>query len=312
MSNFNEISYKSVNGRTNIYGRIWLPEGKPKATVQIAHGIAEHCGRYDGFCGFLRDNGFAVYINDHLGHGKSIYDETELGFFDYKDGWMKTVEDMHTLFVMSVHDFPDVPHVIFGHSMGSFLTRTYLAEHSNDFDGAVICGTSHMPRTLVKSGKALASALAAVSPKKRSKFLENMAFGSYNKCFEPTRTSYDWLTRDEAVIDRYIEDPLCGFISTTRLFADLMTGLDFITDSKNIDKINKDIPVFFISGSMDPVGENGKGVQRAYAYFRAAGIKDVSLKLYPDDRHEILNELDKDEVYADILSWINEKVLIGG
>lgn len=312
MSNFNEISYKSANGRTNIYGRVWRPEAKVKATVQIAHGIAEHCERYDGFCTFLRDNGFAVYINDHLGHGRSVFDETELGFFDYKDGWMKTVADMRALFTMSVHDFPNVPHFIFGHSMGSFLTRTYLSVHPGDFDGAVICGTAHMQRALIKSGKALASSLAAVSPKKRSKFLENIAFGSYNKCFEPARTPYDWLTRDEKIVDRYIEDPLCGFLCTTRLFADLMTGLDFITDKRNIEKINKDIPVLFIAGDMDPVGENGKGVKRAYAYFNAAGIKDVSLKLYPEDRHEILNEFNKDEVYSDVLSWINEKVLIGG
>lgn len=310
MSIFNEFYFLSSNGRTDIRARHWMPEGAPKATVQIAHGIAEHCERYEDFCGWLCKNGFAVYINDHLGHGKSVHDESELGFFDYKDGWMKVVRDMHTIFEMSCAEYPGIPHIIFGHSMGSFLTRTYLFTYPNDFDGAIICGTAHIPRSVIRLGHALASSLAAASPKKHSAFLENTAFGTYNQYFEPARTDYDWLTRDCDAVDKYIADPLCGFTATARLYADMMTGLLKITDKKNIDKVNKDLPVFFISGSMDPVGENGKGVKRAYAYFRAAGVKDVELKLYPGARHELLNEINKAEVYDDVVKWIKKKILL--
>ncbi len=309
MNNLKEFYFLSSNEKNNIRTRLYTPEsGNIRATVQIAHGIAEHCERYDEFCRFLCDNGFAVYINDHLGHGKSVQGDAIKGYFAPKDGWMKVVSDMHTIYTISAEEYPEVPHFLFGHSMGSFLARTYLFTYPQDFKGAVICGTSHMARAVIAAGKAMASVSAAISPTKFDKALEGVAFGSYNNSFKPIRTNYDWLTRVPETVDAYIADPMCGFTCTSRLYADMMQGLMMITDKKNIDKMNKETPVLFISGSMDPVGENGEGVKRAYAYFLASGMKDVTLKLYDGARHELLNETNKAEVMNDVLNWINEKI----
>ena len=309
MSNLKEFYFLSASEKNNIRTRCYTPDdGAVKATVQIAHGIAEHCERYDAFCNFLADNGFAVYINDHLGHGKSVTGEGIKGYFAPKDGWMKVVSDMHTIYGISEEEYPDVKHFLFGHSMGSFLARTYLFTYPQDFSGAVICGTSHMSRTVIAAGKTMASVSAAINPTKVDKALEGVAFGSYNNSFKPIRTKYDWLTRVESVVDAYIADPMCGFTCTSRLYADMMSGLMMITDTKNIAKMDKDTPVFFISGSMDPVGENGEGVKRAYAFFLTSGMKDVQMKLYDGARHELLNETNKEDVMHDVLNWLIEKI----
>lgn len=308
MAEVSEFSFLSSNGHTKVYGYTYFPEEAARGTVQIAHGIAEHCERYDAFARFLCANGFAVFIYDHIGHGRSVDGPEELGWFAEADGWSKAVEDMHTVFKMTCSSFPGVPHALFGHSMGSFLTRTYLHVYPDDFSAAVICGTAHMAKPVVLAGKALASVLAAFGPKKRSKFLNGVAFGSYNKAFQPQRTEYDWLTRDEAVVDAYMADPLCGYVATSRLYADMMGGLLDISDPENISKMNKAMPVFFIAGTMDPVGENGEGVRRAFEAFQKAGMQKAELKLYPECRHELLNELNRDEVYHDVLSWLNKNI----
>ncbi len=305
MPTLKEFTFPSSNGKTNIYVRSFVPDGAPRGIVQIAHGIAEHSARYDSFASFLAEHGFAVYTNDHLGHGRSLNDESELGFFADNGGWEMAVEDMRQLHDIAAGEYPGIPHFLFGHSMGSFLARTYIIYFRSGLDGVILSGTGQQPKALVLGGKLLSSIeIKKNGGKFKSEMLNNIAFGKYNDGFDTPRTISDWISRDEAEVDKYIEDPLCGYIPSASLFHDMMCGIDFITKARNVQRMNKSLPVYFMSGDADPVGENGKGVLRAYKSFLAAGMKDVAVKLYHDGRHEMLNELNRDEVYRDILNWI--------
>lgn len=305
MSKFNDFTFLSSNGKTNIKVRRCVPEGVPRGIVQIAHGIAEHSRRYDAFASFLADNGFVVYANDHLGHGESINDESELGFFAENGGWEMAVEDMRKLHDLAVGEFPGIPYFLFGHSMGSFLARTYIIYFRSGLDGVILSGTGQQPMALVLGGKMLGKMeIKKNGAKYKSEMLNNLAFGKYNDGFDTPRTISDWLSRDEAEVDKYIEDPLCGYIPSASLFRDMMCGIEFISKARNVQRMNKSLPVYFMSGDADPVGENGKGVLRAYKSFLAAGMKDVTVKLYHEGRHEMLNELNRDEVFKDILNWL--------
>ncbi|MBQ9687226.1 MAG: lysophospholipase [Oscillospiraceae bacterium] len=309
MSTFQDFSFESSTGKNTIHALKCLPEGKPKAIVQIAHGIAEHIDRYRDFMAFLADNGYLAVGNDHLGHGKSITAPSEQGIFAEDNGWDYVVRDMDRLHDIMRAQYPDTPYVFFGHSMGSFLTRTYLIKHPDKYDAAIISGTGHQTPAMVNGGYAMAQLYTKLfGPHKIGTTLNNVAFGSYTKGFENPRTAYDWLSRDPAVVDKYIADPLCGFVATVSLFRDMMGGIKFLTDQSNIDTMNKDKPIYFMSGEADPVGENGKGVDRAYKAFCKAGLRDVMIRLYPGGRHEMLNEINKADVYKDILAWLNEKI----
>ncbi len=309
MPAFEDFYFESSTGCNTIRALKCVPDGKAKAVVQIAHGIAEHIDRYRDFMAFLAENGYAAVGDDHLGHGKTIRDHSEQGFFAEKDGWDHVVADMDKLHDMMKEQYPDIPYVFFGHSMGSFLTRTYLIKHPDKYDAAVISGTGHQPRLMVLGGYAAACLFVKLQGARTvGTTLNDIAFGSYNKGYKNPRTIYDWLSRDPAVVDAYAADPLCGFIATNGLFRDMMGGIKFITDQQNIEMMNKEKPIYFMSGDADPVGENGKGVTRAYDAFCRAGLHDVTLRLYPGGRHEMLNELNKDVVYKDILNWLNEKL----
>ena len=309
MPNFQDFTFASCNGKNRIHARKCVPDGEPRAVVQIAHGIAEYIDRYDEFMAFLAQNGFVAVGNDHLGHGKSVGSAIELGFFADSMGWMYVVEDMDNLRTMMRQEYPDLPYIFFGHSMGSFLTRTYIIQHPEKYDAVILSGTGHMSAPLVHTGYAMASAAVKLyGPRKKDAALNNLCFGTYNKSFEPSRTPYDWLSRDMEQVDKYANDPLCGFVPTVSLFRDMMGGIKFITNQKNIDTMNKEPPVYFMSGDLDPVGENGKGVERAYRAFCNAGLKDVFMRLYPCGRHEMLNELNKQDVYQDVVDWINSKM----
>lgn len=306
---FQDFTFDSCTGKNRIHARKCVPDTAPRAVVQIAHGIAEYIDRYDEFMAFLAQNGFVAVGNDHLGHGKSIGAPEDMGFFAESMGWMYEVEDMDNLRGIMRREYPDLPYIFFGHSMGSFLTRTYIIQHPEKYDAVILSGTGHQGAALVEAGYALASAAVKLyGPHKRGEKLNNICFGAYNKAFEPARTPFDWLNRDEAEVDKYVSDPLCGFVATVSLFRDMMGGIKFITSQKNIDSMNKEPPVYFMSGDADPVGENGKGVERAYRAFCAAGLKDVSMRLYPGGRHEMLNELNKREVYQDVVNWIDSKM----
>lgn len=309
MSQITEFTFPSSTGKNTIHACKCIPEGTPRAVVQIAHGIAEHIGRYEGFMRFLAANGFVAVGNDHLGHGKSAAEPDELGIFAESDGWSHVLEDMDKLHDMMKEEYPDIPYIFFGHSMGSFLTRNYIILHPDKPDLAIICGTGHQTKAAVTAGRGISEAAVKVKgADKEGAVLNNIAFGAYNNGFDDVRTDYDWLTRDPKIVDEYIADPLCGFIPSVSMFRDMMGGIAYITDPANIEKMNKELPVLFIAGWKDPVGENGTGVKRAFRAFCEAGMKHVHIKLYPNDRHELLNELDKDDVMNDILEWIDSKL----
>ena len=309
MPAFEDFTFPSSTGCNTIRALKCIPDGEPKAVVQIAHGIAEHIDRYRDFMRFLAENGYVAVGDDHLGHGKTIRDPSEQGFFAEKDGWDHVVADMDRLHDIMKEQYPDLPYAFFGHSMGSFLTRTYLIKHPDKYDAAVISGTGHQPRLMVLGGYAAACLFVKLQGAHTvGTTLNDIAFGSYNKGFENPRTIYDWLSRDPAVADAYAADPLCGFIATNGLFRDMMGGIKFITDEKNIAMMNEEKPIYFMSGDADPVGENGQGVTRAYDAFCKAGLHDVTMRLYPGGRHEMLNEINKADVYQDILNWLNEKL----
>ena len=309
MPSFQDFYFQSSTGRTSIHALKCVPDSKPRAVVQIAHGIAEHIDRYRPFMEFLADNGFVVAGNDHLGHGKSIRVPEEQGFFAEKDGWWRVVDDMDKLHDIMSNEYPELPYVLFGHSMGSFLTRTYLIKHPDKYDGVILSGTGHQSPALVLGGNAAASVMAKLNgAMSDGAKLDLLAFGTYLNKIENPRTKFDWLSRDTEQVDKYIADPLCGFVGKIGLYRDMMQGIKFITDKKNIAQMNKEKPVYFMSGDGDPVGDYGKGVERAYKAFCDAGLHDVFMRLYPGGRHEMLNETNKEQVYQDILSWLNEKI----
>ena len=309
MPAFEDFYFDSAYQGKKIHALICRPDTTPVCVVQIAHGIAEHIERYRDFMSFLAENGIVAVGNDHLGHGKSILEKDDQGFFAEENGWKYVVDDMAGLRNIVRKEYPDLPYVMFGHSMGSFLTRTYLIRFPDKYDGAIISGTGHQPAPVAFAGYALANAACRSGPRKLGNTLSKVAFGSYCKQIKEPRTFYDWLSRDNAVVDKYIADPLCGFTPTNGLFRDMMGGIRFITDQKNIDKMNRDKPVYFMSGAEDPVGEYGKGVEKAYDAFCKAGLKNVTCRIYPDGRHEMLNELNKADVYNDILTWLKENII---
>lgn len=288
----------------------WLPEKeKPRAVLQLAHGIAEYIKRYHDFAVFLSDNGFAVVGEDHLGHGESAKDAEHLGFFTEENGWWTVVSDMHILYETEHKKFEGLPYFLMGHSMGSFLARTYLTKYPGELSGCILSGTGHQSHALCTLGLAIAGLeKARLGKRGRSQLVYNLLFGSYNNHFKPVRTKADWISRDTDTVDAYVKDEGCGFIPTLGLVIDMLGGIQYITDGKNLQKMQKDLPVYFFSGDDDPVGSYGKGVKRAYTAFHNAGCTDVTLKLYPGGRHEMLNETNRGEVYRDVLAWLEKKL----
>lgn len=303
--------YFPSNGKGMIHGCRWEPEGEPKAVLQIVHGIAEYAARYEEFATFMAKQGFLVVAEDHMGHGESIGDGAT-GYFE--GGWFKAVADTHRLLTYTRMEYPDIPYVMLGHSMGSFMLRTMLIKYPRaDISAAIICGTAWMHRGLINSAMATATmACKGDRADKPSKMLNSLMFGTYNCKVEHKRTDFDWLTRDAAVVDAYIADPLCGFTVTAGLARDMLGGMRFNQESENLAKMRKDLPVLFIAGSDDPVGSYGEGVTRAYKEFVKAGMEQVDIRLYPLCRHELLNEINRDEVYAYILQWLQNKQIGNG
>ena len=306
MSILQEHTFLSANKVNTIYVRSRLPEGPVRATVQIVHGLAEYVDRYDAFMEYLTQAGFAVYGNDHIGHGNSVH-EDRWGYVGEQAGWNIMLTDILTLSrqIRSAH--PDVPHFLFGHSMGSFLARSFLIKYPDLHDGCVICGTGHPARAVTMGARALAAIeIKRHGPGYYSEMLDGVMNKQYNGGYDNPRTAFDWISSDPNRVDEYIADPKCGFVPTAGLLSEILKGLSFITSRRNIEKMSKDIPIYFISGAEDPVGELSQGVIRAYKAFLKAGMKDVSLKLYPNLRHEIMLEVDRDEVMTDVLNWLEE------
>lgn len=299
-----EIAYPSC-GQGEIRGLRWEPQSEVKAVVQIVHGIAEHVQRYDHFASFLADNGILVVAEDHMGHGRSIAGGSTKGYFT--GGWFAAVDDSYQLLKNTMAEFPDVPYILLGHSMGSFMARTILAKYPDSgIAGAIISGTAWMPGAVISAGLGMGKLICKIQDEKQpNAMLHGMMFSGNNKRVEHQRTNSDWLSRDNAIVDAYEADPLCGFMASAGLLRDMLVGLQYIQDSKNLSKMKEDLPVFFIAGGDDPVGGYGDGVRQAAAEFTKIGMHDVTTKIYPLCRHEVLNEINKAEVYDHVLNWIN-------
>ena len=304
-----EFTFLSADGKTAIHAAEWMPEGTPRAVLQIVHGVSEHILRYAPFAEYLTAHGFAVVGHDHLGHGTTVAPGAPRLYFGPKGSWDWVVQDVETLRQMSRERFPGIPYFLLGHSMGSFLARTHLIRHPSVTDGAVIMGTGQMAPLLIKGGRAVAAVESLrVGEKNGSPLVQALSFKTYNKIFAPNRTGFDWLSVNEENVDSYISHPLCGGNPSIGLFREMLWGMGFIAKPEQLKRMDVTTPILFISGGMDPVGDLGKGVERAYESFRAAGVQDVSLKLYPGLRHEILNETERETVYEDVRLWLESKL----
>ena len=311
MTNLSEFTFLSSDGKTQLHGMLWEPEGVAvRAVLQICHGVAEHIARYDGFARALNEQGIVVAGHDHLGHGKSLPEGGTPVYFGEGNTWNTVVDDIYVLHQRIRLWYPDVPLCIMGHSMGSFLTRTYLIRYPGTVKAAVIMGTGWQPKAVIAGGMAVAKAVGAVVGENgTSDLVTNLAFGAYNKLFAPNRTSCDWLSADEDNVDAYMADPLCGADATVGLFRQMLSGIRFNQKLSNLRQMDPRIPVLFVAGEKDPVGDCGNGVRRTYQEFRRAGVQDCTLKLYPGLRHEILNEkAQQQQIFEDIGQWLTSKL----
>ncbi len=303
-----ELTYPSANGVDTIRAYLCLPRTKPTGVVQLSHGMCEYFERYDWFYEFLCDNGLVVCGNDHLGHGNSAKTPADLGFFAKKDGWKCLPEDVFTLTRLVKERYPDLPVFLFGHSMGSFIARAYLNAHGSELAGAVICGTAGK-NPLSAVGKLFVKLIALFKGGRyRSAFAKNLTDKNRLARCPEKRTANDWLTKDAAIVDRYCADPLCTYTFTVSAYYDLIKILDFVNRPKGVDNVPKDLPIFLIFGTDDPVGEYGKGPAETLALLESAGCSRVSIKSYGGDRHELLNELDRKAVARDILGFIQGRI----
>lgn len=299
-----DFFFKSGSG-ARLHGCRWTPDSQVRAVLQIVHGIAEYVERYDGFANFLNRQGILVVAEDHMGHGKSISQECPQGYF--AGGWQTAVDDTYRLTRDTMAEFRDVPFILFGHSMGSFMARTILAKYPDSgITAAVICGTGWQPAPVLAAGKAACALVCrAKGERAPSPLLQAMAFGTYNRKVEHPRTPYDWLSRDNSVVNAYKADPLCGFTPTAGLMRDMMEGIAYIQREENLAKMGKALPVLFIAGGDDPVGSYGAGVRTAAEAFRKAGMERVDVRIYPLCRHELLNEINREEIMDDVSRWID-------
>lgn len=303
------FSFKGKNN-VKVFVYRWMPDNNEniKGIVQISHGMAETAKRYERFAKYLTENGFMVYANDHRGHGKTCGNVDKLGDLG-EDGFNNMVKDMHTLQNIIKKEKPNIPIFIFGHSMGSFLLQRYICLYGKEINGAILSGSCGKQGFLLKIGKFIAKReIKKIGRKGKSYKLNKMSFGSYNNKFKPNRTEFDWLTRDEKEVDKYVDDPYCGAVFTAGFFYDFFEGLILNEKRKEIKKIPKELPIYILSGDNDPVGKNGKGVMKLVKTYQKHGIKDLEYKLYKDCRHELLNEKNREEVFKDIVNWLNKHV----
>ncbi len=299
------FTFDSRDGKSRIHAIRWSPEGEVKLVLQIVHGMTEHITRYEHLAEYMTEKGILVTGEDHLGHGETGKEQGIFGYFCEKDPATVVVRDVHRLKKITQEAYPGVPYYILGHSMGSFIVRNYIFRYGKGIDGAIIMGTGQKSGGTLAFGKALAAVLGVLQGKKSPCYLlEKIAFGNSLKRIENPKTKSDWLCCDEEVIARYKSDKLSDFTFTVNGYQTLFELISRAVDEKNARLIPADLPVFFMSGKEDPVGDYGKGVKAAYEMLKQAGVKDVSIKLYPGDRHEIVNEADKEVVFQDIYRWL--------
>ena len=286
----------------------WHADQPPRAVVMLAHGMAEHSGRYSRLGQALSEAGFGLYAHDQRGHGKTAERGTP-GYFADHDGWCAVVSDVASLHQHIGQAHPGLPIFLLGHSMGSYIAQAYLLHHSNSLQGAILSASNFQPVALYRAASLIARLERwRQGPKGRSALIEWLSFGSFNKAFKPNRTRYDWLSRDPAEVDAYANDPLCGFRCTNQLWIDLLGGLQQISKASNLVQIDSALPLLVMGGACDPVSE-GKRLESLAGALRKAGSQDLQLKIYPQARHELFNEINRDEVTADVVEWLDQALL---
>jgi len=296
-------TFLSVTGR-ELEKAYWPAKGQPKAVVQLVHGMAEHIRRYDATAQALNAAGFAVVGHTHLGHGEKAEIQ---GWFAEKNGWDALIEDTHSLRKDMQKQFPGIPYFLLGHSMGSFVVRSYCLKYEKGLSGVVLSGTGHFDKPILAAGSLLANLQCLLGmAKKPSNLLLKISSADNLKSYDDVQSSSDWLSRDRAEVEKYVSDPLCGFTFTASAYRDMFDGLSRLYPEK-LSPMEKDVPVLLFSGDMDPVGGNGAGVRRVADEIRAAGVKDVKVTLYPQGRHEMFNELNREEVWSDLAAWLDSK-----
>ena len=306
MAKAEHFHYPSNDGKTSIHAIIWRPEGQVRAVLQIAHGAQEFIERYDDFASWLNDRGIAVAGNDHLGHGSSIVSEADYGYFAEKNPDRTVILDMRELQRRVQDEYPDVPYFLLGHSMGSFLAREYMCMYGRRLDGVILSGTAWYSAAEAGMGRLLCTLISRFKGwHYRSALVTKVSMGNFNARFEPARTKVDWLTRDEAVVDAYRQDKRTQFTFTLNGYYGLFGMLAYLMKADNLRKMPRNLPVLFIAGEMDPVGAFGEGVKKVFVSYNAMGMTNVQCKLYPNARHEVLNERNRLEVYEDVSKWMD-------
>ncbi len=301
----NVIRFDSSDGLNTVVGYSYSsPDTTPKAVLQISHGMCEYIGRYDDFAGYMARHGYVVFGNDHLGHGATSDGVNGIdGYFAARDGRKYVLKDLHQMNRIAHEQYPELPVILLGHSMGSFYARLYAVVYPDTIHALLLSGTGG-PNPAASVGLALTDWITKTKGAEyRSKLVNNIAFGQYLKRVQAPKTPYDWISRDEEIVAKYAKDPKCTFIFTASAFHDLMSVLRDVNRPQWARKVPKDLPVALFAGDMDPVGDYGKGVEAVYRALAEAGVADLTLKLYPGARHEILNEINRAEVYEDVRAW---------
>jgi alpha-beta hydrolase superfamily lysophospholipase len=293
----------------DLFAYFWLPPGQPKAVVQIAHGLAEHAGRYARLAEALNSAGYAVYANDLRGHGRTVKSAGDLGFFAEHDGWRKCVDDLWQLNRRIAVSHPGVPIVLLGHSMGATLAEQFMGDHGDALAGVVLSGANGKPALMAKLGRAIVRAeRARLGPRGKSKLVQSLTFDAFNKKFAPARTAFDWLSRDPAEVDKYVADPLCGVPATVQLWLDLLEGWAAVSRAAHRNRVPKQLPLYLIAGERDPVSGNTRQLRPWIADYRAAGFVNLAHKFYLEARHELFNETNRDEVTRDLIGWLDQVI----
>lgn len=308
----NNFTFLSNDGKTPIHAVKWLPDsGEYHAILQITHGMSEYIERYVPFAEFLTSKGYMVVGHDHLGHGQSVVSRDCWGFFCEKNPSDTVVADMHKLRTMIQEENPQKPYFMMGHSMGSYMLRKYLGIYNDHLRGAIIMGTGFVPENVTRMAILISKIVSRIcGPKHRSKLIQNLSFGADCKQFDMTgeHPENSWLTKDVDIVRKYYQTPECSFVFTINGYQGLYEAVNFSCNAQNAQLIPRKLPLFIVSGAKDPIGGLGKGVKEVYHLYKEAGVEDITYKLYDNDRHEILNETDRQDVFEDLLAWMNVRI----